>query len=184
MASPYAPAFSRPLIQTPYLVGSMWKGTCFVDRSGFQFCDSCQEMACRLDSRVVSVGVWQVQYDLTAEYPEANDEFVKKEDYFRRVHSSHSNSNLNFKSVTADVVLTCACGCLWVGEEGGGDGGFEREVRGAAGAATAARPGARNPPPTPRPSPPPSTHTHHYHHHDQHRRRRRRRHHASMSILD
>ena len=34
---------------------------------------------------VVSVGVWQVQYDLTDEYPEANDEFVKKEDYFRRV---------------------------------------------------------------------------------------------------
>ena len=29
--------------------------------------------------------MWQVQYDLTAEYPEANDEFVKKEDYFRRV---------------------------------------------------------------------------------------------------
>ncbi len=34
---------------------------------------------------MVYVGVWQVQYDLTAEYPEANDEFVKKEDYFRRV---------------------------------------------------------------------------------------------------
>ena len=29
--------------------------------------------------------MWQVQYDLTDEYPEAYDEFVKKEDYFRRV---------------------------------------------------------------------------------------------------
>ena len=39
---------------------------------------------CQL-TQMVYVGVWQVQYDLTAEYPEANDEFVKKEDYFRRV---------------------------------------------------------------------------------------------------
>ena len=113
MASPYAPAFSRPLIQTPYLVGSMWKGTCFVDRSGFQFCDSCQEMACRLDSRVVSVGVWQVQYDLTAEYPEANDEFVKKEDYFRRVTPLSFEFEFQIRDGRWALVLTCVCGCFW-----------------------------------------------------------------------
>ena len=60
-------------------------------------------MACRLDSRVVSVGVWQVQYDLTDEYPEANDEFVKKEDYFRRVTPP--------PKFTGDVVLNVFVAC-------------------------------------------------------------------------
>ena len=62
-------------------------------------------------SRVVYVGVWQVQYDLTAEYPEANDEFVKKEDYFRRV------TPLSFEFEFEYQIRDGRCGvdlCLWL----------------------------------------------------------------------